>query len=73
MGTLTQTYNLAVVNPLISREWHPIRNVSLTPQDVTARSGKKIWWKCSKGYEWQAIIESRSAGNGCPYCAGRLK
>lgn len=34
-------------------------------------SKKKIWWKCDKGHEWQATLDSRSKGHGCPYCSGR--
>ena len=34
-------------------------------------SDKKVWWKCSKGHEWQASISHRSQGRGCPYCSGR--
>ncbi len=34
-------------------------------------SDKKVWWKCSKGHEWQASISHRSQGSGCPYCSGR--
>ena len=30
---------------------------------------KKVWWKCSKGHEWQAAIGSRNRGSGCPECA----
>jgi hypothetical protein len=36
--------------------------------DVTPNSDKKVWWKCKKGHEWQAIIGSRNRGNGCPVC-----
>ncbi len=34
-------------------------------------SGKKVWWKCSKGHEWQATVTHRSNGTGCPICANR--
>ena len=64
-------YNdLATVNTELALQWHPIKNGVLTPQDVTAGSGKKVWWKCKNGHEWQAVISSRNAGYGCPYCAG---
>ncbi|MBN2884422.1 hypothetical protein JXE04_00665 [Patescibacteria group bacterium] len=26
---------------------------------------KKIWWKCSKGHVWQAVIHNRPR---CPAC-----
>lgn len=65
-------YNdLATVNPKLASEWHPTKNGHLHPFDVTCGSHKKVWWKCSEGHEWEAIISSRNAGCGCPYCAGQ--
>ena len=65
-------YNdLQAVNPTLAKEWNYERNNELTPANVTPGSNKKIWWKCSKGHEWQATIGSRSGGRGCPYCSGR--
>ena len=59
---------LATVNPNLAKQWHPDKNNSLTPKDVTAGSNKKVWWLCEKGHEWKAVIESRTLGRGCPYC-----
>ena len=61
--------DLATTNPDLAKEWHPTKNEILTPYSVTAGSSKKAWWKCrSCGYEWCAVINSRSRGNGCPQC-----
>ncbi len=60
--------DLQTVNPNLAKEWNYERNNTLTPADVTPRSHKKIWWKCSNGHEWQAIISNRSKGSGCPIC-----
>ena len=65
--------DLAHLNPILAKEWHPTRNDDLKPDSVTIRSGKKVWWKCPKGHEWQSTIANRSAGHGCPYCSGRKK
>ncbi len=62
---------LEAMQPELSRQWHPARNAELTPKDVTASAGKKVWWQCEKGHEWQARIYSRTAGYGCPFCAGQ--
>ncbi len=32
-------------------------------------SGKKIWWRCAEGHEWQQRVGHRSKGVGCPYCS----
>ena len=63
--------DLQTVNPSLAKEWHHEKNNGLTPYDVTANSGKKVWWRCSKGHEWQATVDSRSRGSNCPYCLGQ--
>ncbi len=62
---------LSIVNPEIASEWHPSRNAPLTPEDVTSRTHRKVWWLCRKGHEWLADINNRTQRNGCPYCSGR--
>jgi len=63
---------LETLNPTLASEWHPTKNGSLTPNDVTCGSGKFVWWECSKNHkhEWEADIYSRNDGHGCPYCSG---
>lgn len=68
MPKATDQYNLAVINPGLAKEWHPSRNGDLNPRNVTPGSGKKVWWICISGHEWQAPVYSRSRGNGCPVC-----
>ena len=62
---------LATTHPHIAKEWHPEKNGNLTPNDVTAGSGEKVWWMDKYGHEWEATIYSRSVGRGCPYCTNR--
>ena len=63
--------DLQTVNPALAKEWNYDKNNGLTPTDVLPSSNKKVWWKCGKGHEWQAMIRSRNDGRGCPYCSGR--
>ena len=63
--------SLAVVNPVLAKEWHPTKNGALLPEFVRVHSNKKVWWQCEKGHEWEAFINSRKNGVGCPYCAGK--
>jgi len=62
---------LARINPELAKEWHPTKNGSLTPFDVTYNSNKKVWWQCKKEKEhvWMTTINSRSKGSGCPDCS----
>ena len=33
----------------------------------------KFWWKCSVcSHDWQADINDRKRGRGCPACAGKV-
>ena len=62
-------YNdLKTVNPTLAKEWNYEKNNGLTPEDVMPNSNKKVWWKCSKGHEWQAMVINRNKGRGCPKC-----
>lgn len=64
-------YNdLQTVNPILAKEWNYKKNNELTPVDIMSNSGKKVWWKCSEGHEWQASIDHRNRGTGCPHCSG---
>ena len=62
--------DLKTINPKLAGEWNYKKNGALKPERVTVKSGKKVWWKCKKGHEWEATIASRANGNGCPYCSG---
>ncbi|MBE6422331.1 MAG: hypothetical protein E7024_02580 [Succinivibrio dextrinosolvens] len=62
--------DLATTHPDIAKEWHSLKNGCLTPDSVTHGCGKKVWWVCSLGHEYQATILHRTQenGTGCPIC-----
>jgi hypothetical protein len=62
--------DIRTVNPGLAEQWHPTRNGDLTPDQVTASSGRRVWWECAFGHEWQASVALRSIGTGCSYCSG---
>lgn len=64
--------DLASKFPDLAAQWHPVKNGSLTPEQVLPGSHRKVWWICEKGHEWQAIVKSRVSGSGCPVCADRM-
>ena len=68
---LEKENSLFVKNPKLAKEWHPNKNGLLTPEKISYSSGKKVWWLCDKGHEYQATVDSRRSGNGCPICAGQ--
>ena len=73
MPKATPDYNLFELKPNLVKEWHPTKNGTLKPSEVTPGSGKKVWWICEAGHEWQAVIYSRSRGSGCRYCNRQTK
>jgi len=61
--------DLATTFPKVAAQWHLTRNADRTPDQVTAGSGTKAWWKCPSGHEWEARVDNRtSGGTGCPTC-----
>lgn len=66
---LMKNGSLAQNNPSLSQNWNYAKNYPLTPDEVTANSHKKVWWKCIVcGHEWVAEIKSRNKGCRCPNC-----
>lgn len=60
--------DLPTLAPQVAAEWHPIRNGSLTPQQVTVASQTVVWWQCKHGHEWPTRVHVRRL-SGCPVCA----
>lgn len=59
-------------NPLpahLVAQWHPTLNGELTPNKVSAGSGKKVWWLGECTHAWEAQISNRFNGSQCPYCS----
>lgn len=64
--------DLQTLEPELAKEWHPVKNGGLKPSQVGCGTTRKVWWKCSKGHEWQADIHSRVVGRDCPVCSGKV-
>ena len=76
ISDMVRKYNtLALTHPELTKEWNHERNGSFTPEQTSAGSAIKVWWKCSNGhpaYEWRTSIYNRThTQSGCPVCAGR--
>ena len=71
---VSKTNCLSTTHPHLAKEWHPRLNENLSPDDVTAGSTKKVWWKCDKSsdHEWLATVNARSSGHGCGVCHGKI-
>ena len=65
--------SLAVKRPDLFSELHPTRNGAVDLATVAAGSGRRLWWSCPEGHQWQATVANRSAGTGCPVCSARVR
>jgi len=72
---VSRSNNLHVSNSKVASEWHLSKNGNLKPENFTYGSKTKVWWRCHKveGHEWEATINNRGNGSGCPYCSQRDK
>ena len=71
--------DLATTHPKLAAEWHPTKNGTLTPKQITAGSHKKVWWylpyadpKTGKrfDFEWESSVCNRASQNlCCPFLA----
>lgn len=67
VGSLAEHY------PALLEEWDYGKNTDISPETVTAGTGKKVYWKCKTcGYEWYGSISHRVQRRGCPYCNHRI-
>lgn len=68
-GKLLERYNdLGTTNPDIAAEWNYEKNGELLPSMVRKGQHKKVWWRCTKGHEWESYIFNRVRGRSCPIC-----
>ena len=67
-------FSLAEQFPHLEYEWDYENNTEISPFEINSGTHKKVWWKCriSSKHIWNATVNSRVRGNGCPYCSGRM-
>ncbi|WP_035780470.1 zinc-ribbon domain-containing protein [Butyrivibrio sp. LB2008] len=74
-GCLHNTKGLLKDNKDLLKKYDFERNKNIDLSKLTARTSKKVWWKCDKcKNSWYATIASQNdkKKHGCPYCSGRL-
>lgn len=63
--------NLLKYNKKLMKEYNYEKNTDIDLDTLTFKSGKRIWWKCKEGHEWESIVANRSRGQKCPVCSGK--
>ena len=62
--------DFATLRPDLMKEWDYAKNGDVSPQQLSEKTDKKVWWCCKLGHEWQASLKFRARGKvGCPICA----
>lgn len=51
---------LSTSHPDLAAQWHTTRNGLLSADDVRAGTSSKVWWRCSKGHEWDDTPNHRT-------------
>ena len=65
-----QNNRLSVVYPLLAALWDYSKNET-RPDEVSAKSNKKVWWCCPSGHQWQSKINNLARHGDtakCRYC-----
>ena len=58
-------------HPSLAKEWNYSKNIK-KPNEYLPASNAKVWWTCSKGHDYEMLIQSRThprRPQGCPYCS----
>ena len=71
-NTIAKRGSLAYEFPDIATEGYYDKNGSLTPENVHANSKQKVWWIGKCNHSWEATVQNRVLGTGCPICAGKI-
>ena len=72
MNNVDGKHRLTVADsPELMKQWHFEKNSGEIPSSITLGSKKKVWWSCSNGHEWEASVNHRAKGRGCPYCSNK--
>lgn len=65
--------SLTLFSPELAKEWHPTKNEGLSPDKISYRSNRYVWWKCSEGHEFEATVNQRYSVKLCPVCRENSK
>jgi predicted nucleic acid-binding Zn-ribbon protein len=64
-----RTRKLVEVRPDLAGEWDEEGNSDISIYDLGSMSGLRVWWRCGTcGHRWQAAVNNRARGSGCPQC-----
>ena len=68
--------DISQLRPDLQAQWMHDKNKHLGNIAVTPHINRKVWWSCpdcpdGHAHIWEATVNARSNGTGCPYCSGQ--
>ena len=60
--------DLKTLFPEVVFEWDYEKNKILSPEEVSPKSDKSVWWICKQGHSEHQRIRTRVKGMGCKQC-----
>lgn len=55
------------------QEWNYNKNYEITPEGVSIKSRKVVWWKCNTcNFEYQATVQQKGQDYKCPSCTNQV-
>jgi very-short-patch-repair endonuclease len=70
---ITLEKSLLFLKPQVAKWWHPIKNGETRPENVSAGSSTKYWFKCARGHEFESTTSNQSKKTiVCALCSGRV-
>lgn len=67
----TKENNLALAYPEIAKQFDAKKS-GTTPDQVTPKSNRQMWWNCEKGHSYQCTPAKKTREDlpyGCPFCS----
>ena len=71
MRIVSGVNDLETINPMLAKQWHPSKNLPVTPAKVSPSSSAKFWWICDKGHVWKTSVAHRANDRQCPACVSK--
>lgn len=63
---------ISQINKLMNEwDWDKNTKIGLYPNKLSFGSNKRAWWKCKNKHEFAEVINKRTKGKPCPFCANK--
>ncbi len=50
---------LSIARPDLTAQFHPNKNIDISPEVISFQHKGQVWWLCEKGHEWKEKVSNR--------------